>query len=76
MAEPIFMKPGMYAMAPESNLNGVLHIIPPIGLCLVFRPIASRQRLGKNTPIVARQRVGRNVTTALNAYATTEELLS
>jgi hypothetical protein len=64
MAEPLFMKLGMYIMAPEPI--SVAYFINPshYSVCLYVYP-----------PIVARQRLDKNVTAAMNACATIEELL-
>jgi hypothetical protein len=60
MPEPIFMKLGIYIMAPESILTAQFEDIPFISLCLyVYPPIVARQRFGRNPLIVARQRLGK-----------------
>jgi hypothetical protein len=64
MPEPIFMKLGMYIIAPEPHLNGVIHK----SLLLVCVPICV-------SPIVATQRLAKNVTVATNTHATLEEFL-
>jgi hypothetical protein len=59
MAEPIFMKLGMYIMAPESFSTE--NFINPShqSVCLYVYP-----------PIVASQRLGENVTGATSTHAT------
>jgi hypothetical protein len=57
--EPIFMKLGIYIMAPEPN--GVLHKSLP-SFCASVRV----------SFIVAMQRLGKNVTAAMNTHATVE----
>jgi hypothetical protein len=56
MLEPIFMKLGMYIMAPEAHINGVLHKSLP-SACVY---------------IVARQCLGKNITAATNKHAKIE----
>jgi hypothetical protein len=58
MAERIFIKLGMYIMAPE--LISTAYFINP-----------SNQSV---SPIVARQRLGKNVIAATNTHETIEEL--
>jgi hypothetical protein len=64
MAEPIFMKLGMYIMAPE-----------PIPTAYFINPSHQSVCLYVYPPIVAKQRLGKNVTAATNTHATIEELL-
>jgi hypothetical protein len=59
MAEPVFMRVGMYIMAPEPILTTYTHQ----SVCLYVYP-----------PIAARQRLGKNVTAATNAHGTIEKL--
>jgi hypothetical protein len=60
MPEPVFMKLGMYIMAPE-----------PISAAYIINP--SNQSVC--VPIFARQRLGKNITAAMKPHATIEELL-
>jgi hypothetical protein len=64
MSKPIFMKLGMYIMAPESI--SVMHFIKPSHqfVCLYVYP-----------PVIARQWLSKNVTAAMNTRAKIEELL-
>jgi hypothetical protein len=64
MAEPIFMKIGVYVTAPEPNSSAYF-------ISLSHQPVYLYVYL----PVVARQRLGKNVTAITNTYATTEELL-
>jgi hypothetical protein len=78
MAEPIFMKLGMYIMAPQPIT--MAYFINPSHqfVCLYMHPlILARKRLGKNPPSVARQWLGKNDIAATNrpTRATTEKLL-
>jgi hypothetical protein len=59
MAEPIFMKLGMYIMAPEPI--SVAYFMNPISPCVC-------------PPIIAKQQLSKDVTAAMNTH-TTEELL-
>jgi hypothetical protein len=62
IAEPIFMKLGIFIMAPEPN--SMAYFTNNQSLCLhVYSPIVARQRLSKNG------------TAATNTHATTEESL-
>jgi hypothetical protein len=74
MPEPIFMKLGMYIMAPEP-ISTVYFINPSHqSVCLFVYPrIAAGQRLGKNPPIVDRQRLGKKVTVGTNTHVSIEE---
>jgi hypothetical protein len=63
MPEPIFMKLGMYIMAPDPNSTA--HFIYPSHQAV---------RLYVYPPIVARQQFGKNVTSATNTHGTIEEL--
>jgi hypothetical protein len=68
MAEPIFMKLGMYIMAPEPILKAYFINPSHQSVCLYVYPfIIDRQRLGKNPLIVARQRLSKNVPAVMNA---------
>jgi hypothetical protein len=60
MAESIFMKLGMYIMAPE-----------PISTAYSINPFHQ----SVHPPTVARQWLGKNVTVATNTHATIKELL-
>jgi hypothetical protein len=64
MAEPVFMKRGMYVMTPEPI--STLYFVNPShqSVCLYVYPI-----------VVARQRLDKSVPAATNAHATIEELL-
>jgi hypothetical protein len=64
MPEPVFMKLGMYTMAPESTSTA--HFINPShqSVCLYVY-----------TPIVARQRMGINVTGATNTQANSRRIV-
>jgi hypothetical protein len=64
MPEPIFMKLGMYTMAPE-----------PISTANFINPAHQSVCLYVYSFIVAEQRLGKNVTAATNTHATKEELL-
>jgi hypothetical protein len=64
MAEPIFMKLGMYIMAPE-----------PISTAYFINPSYRPQCLHVYPPVVSRQRLGKNVSVATNTHATVEQLL-
>jgi hypothetical protein len=46
--QPVFMKTGMYIMAPEPILTATSQI-PPISLCvcMCIPPVVDRQQLGK-----------------------------
>jgi hypothetical protein len=59
MPEPIFMKPGMYIMAPE-----------PISMAYFINPSHQSLCLYVYPPNVAKQRLGKNVTATKNTYAT------
>jgi hypothetical protein len=61
MPEPIFMKLGTYVVAPEPNINGVLHKSIP-SVLYVYPSTVSTQWFGKT------------VTTATNTHATTKLL--
>jgi hypothetical protein len=61
MAEPIFMKLGIYVMAPDPISTAYL---VKQSVCLYAYPY-----------IVARQRLGKNITAATNTHETIEELL-
>jgi hypothetical protein len=61
MAESIFMKLGMYIMALEAHLNGVIHKSLPSVCVSIFL-----------VPIVGRQRFGKNITAETNTQATIE----
>jgi hypothetical protein len=51
MPEPIFMKPGMYIMAPEPISTAYFINPSHQSVCLyVYSPIVARQRLGKTLP--------------------------
>jgi hypothetical protein len=64
MPEPIFIKLGMYIMAPKPS-SMAYYINPSYqSVCLYVNPL-----------ITARQQLGKNVTTATNTDATIEELL-
>jgi hypothetical protein len=63
MLEPVFMKLGMYILAPESISTAYLINPSHQSLCLFVY-----------TPIVARQRLGKNFTPATNTHATIHEL--
>jgi hypothetical protein len=89
MAEPVFMKLGMYIMGPEPistaySIHSSHHSACLYGYPLIIvrqrlgkNPlIVARQRLGKNPLIVARQRLGRNVTAATNIHAIEEMYVS
>jgi hypothetical protein len=62
MPEPIFMKLGVYIMAPE-----------PISMAYFINP--SHQFVYVYPPITARQQLGKNVTVATYTYRVIEELL-
>jgi hypothetical protein len=64
MAEPIFMKVGVYIMAPDSI--STVHFIKPIhqSVCLCVY-----------LPVVARHWQSKNITLTTNTHATTEEML-
>jgi hypothetical protein len=69
MAETIFIKLGMYIMAPD-----------PISKAYFINPChqsvsVARQRFGKNPTNVAMQQLGKNVIAAMNTQATIKELL-
>jgi hypothetical protein len=64
MPEPIYMKLGMYIMAPE-----------PISVVYFINPSHQSVCLYVYASIVARSRLGENVTAAMNTYATVEEML-
>jgi hypothetical protein len=69
MAEPIFMKLGIYMMAPEPITMAYFMKISHQSVCLyVYLPVVARQWLGKNHPVIVKQQLGKNVTTA-NEYA-------
>jgi hypothetical protein len=63
LCESIFMKLGMYIMAPKPISTSYLSPSQQ-SVCLYVYP-----------PIVARQRLGKNVTTAKNTHAAIEKLL-
>jgi hypothetical protein len=63
MAEPMFIKFGMYIMAPEPILAAYFINLSYQSVCMYVYPIVARQGLGKN------------VTTAKNTRATLDELL-
>jgi hypothetical protein len=63
MPEPVFMKCGMYIMAPESISTAYFINPSPQSGCLSFI-------------IIAREELGKNVTAAMNTYATIEESLN
>jgi hypothetical protein len=65
MPEPIFMKLGMYIIAPEP-ISAAYFINPSYQSAFLYEYIL---------PIVARQRLSKNVIAAMNAHATVEELL-
>jgi hypothetical protein len=74
--QPIFMKLGMYVMAPEPI--PMAYFINPShqSVCLyAYPPIIAGQGLVKNSPIVTRQRLGKHVPAAINTHAKIEELL-
>jgi hypothetical protein len=74
MPEPIFMKLGMYIMAPQPISTACL--MKPVSLCLYVYPlVVARQRLGKNFSIIAKQRLDKNITAPTNTHAIIEELL-
>jgi hypothetical protein len=51
MAEPIFMKLGMYIMAPEPISTAYFVNTSRLSVCLyVYPSFVARQRLGKNVP--------------------------
>jgi hypothetical protein len=60
MPKPIFMKLAVYIMAPEPNLNDILHKSLPWVCAFLY---------------VVRQRLSKNVTATTNTHETTEELL-
>jgi uncharacterized protein (DUF486 family) len=64
MPEPVFMKFGMYIMAPKAIATA--YFINPFhqSVCLHLYPT-----------IVARQRLGKNITSTTNIHATIQELL-
>jgi hypothetical protein len=64
MPESVFMKLGMYIMAPE-----------PISMAYFINPSHQSVCLYVYPPIIARERLGKNVTAAMNTHATIEELL-
>jgi hypothetical protein len=65
MSEPIFMKLGMYIMAPEPFSTAYFINPSHQSVCVyVYPPIVVRQRLGKNNHSVATQRLDKNVTVA------------
>jgi hypothetical protein len=64
MPEPIFMKLGMYIMAPES-----------ISTAYFINPSHQSVCLYVYLLIVARQRLGKHATMATNTHTTIEELL-
>jgi hypothetical protein len=67
MAEPIFMKLGLYMMASEATSTAYITSSSHQSLCLyVYSPLVARQRLGKKSPIVARQRIDKNEYTGNN----------
>jgi hypothetical protein len=71
MAEPIFMKFGMYIMAPEPILTAYFINLSHQSACLYMYPlIVARQWLGKNPPDVGRQWLDKNVTAAHNTHGT------
>jgi hypothetical protein len=64
MPEPIFIKLGMYIMAPE-----------PISTAYFINPSHQRVCLYVYPPIVAGQQLGKNVIAATNTHEIIEELL-
>jgi hypothetical protein len=64
MAQPIFMKIGMYIMTPE-----------PISTVCFINTFYQSVCLYVYSLFVARQRLGKNVAAATNTHSTTEELL-
>jgi hypothetical protein len=64
MPEPIFMKFGVYIMAPE-----------PISMAYFINPSHQSVCLYVYLPIVARQQIGKNVSTATNTHSKIEEFL-
>jgi hypothetical protein len=64
MPEPIFMKLGMYIMAPEPISTAYFINPSHQSVCLYVYPL-----------IVARQRLGKNITAETNTQVTIEELL-
>jgi hypothetical protein len=76
MPELIFMRPGIYIMAPEPISMAYFFSPSDRSVCLYLYPLlVARCRLGKNPSIVAKQRLGKNITAATNTQATIEELL-
>jgi hypothetical protein len=88
MPESVFMKLGMYIMAPEPiSAQYFNKLLPSVCVSVCVSLIVDSQRLGKNPLIVirqrldkhplivARQRLSKNVTTAANTRATIKELL-
>jgi hypothetical protein len=77
MAVPVFMKLGMYIIAPE-HISTAYFINPSHqSVCLyVYPPIVARLQLGKNTHIVSRQQLSKNVTAATNIHTKIEKLLN
>jgi hypothetical protein len=63
MPEPVFMKLGVYIMAPE-----------PFSAAYVMKPSHQSVCLYVYTHLVARPRIGKNVTAATNRQATIEQL--
>jgi hypothetical protein len=75
MGEPIFMKFGMYIMAPEPISTAYFINPSHQSACLyVYLLLFVWQRLGKNPPIVARQWLRKNITPVMNTQPTKEEL--
>jgi hypothetical protein len=76
MAEPVFIKLGMYIVAHESI--SMPYFINPShqSVCPCQYPyIFAGQRLGKNPPTVARQRLRKILTAATKTQAKIEEFL-
>jgi hypothetical protein len=65
MAEPVFIKFGLYIMAPE-----------PLSTTYFINPSHQSVCLYVYSFIFRRQRLGKNVTAATNTYATIEESLN
>jgi hypothetical protein len=55
MPEPVFMKPGMYILAPDPSQRRTSQI-PPISLCvwMCTPPIVGRQTLGNDVPVATK----------------------
>jgi hypothetical protein len=64
MPEPVFMKLGMYIMAPE-----------PISTAYFINPSHQSMCLYVYPPVIARQWLDKNVAAATNTHAAVEELL-